>query len=134
MVGFEKALRAVEVVKDQIQYRSHSLFNLARDYFIIFSTDMKHYCRTKISRRSAVIFQANVVVYQARFFYSICQYKIRKNEPEMFLKIRSMILCDYDTDFPVYSTAKNQLKIANKIFVKLNRNVYIQAINALLTC
>ena len=33
MVGFEKALEAVEVVKDQIQYRSQSLLNLARSYF-----------------------------------------------------------------------------------------------------
>ena len=33
MVGFEKALGAVKVIKDQIQYRSQSLLNLARDYF-----------------------------------------------------------------------------------------------------
>ena len=33
MVGFEKALRAVKVIKDQIQYRSQSLLNLARGYF-----------------------------------------------------------------------------------------------------
>ena len=33
MVGFEKALRAVKVIKDQIQYRSRSLLNLARGYF-----------------------------------------------------------------------------------------------------
>ena len=33
MVGFEKALGAVEVIKDQIQYRSQSLLNLARGYF-----------------------------------------------------------------------------------------------------
>ena len=33
MVGFEKALRAAEVIKDQIQYRSQSLLNLARGYF-----------------------------------------------------------------------------------------------------
>ena len=32
-MGFEKALRAVEVIKDRIQYRSQSLLNLARDYF-----------------------------------------------------------------------------------------------------
>ena len=35
MVGFEKALRAVKVIKDQIQYRSQSLLNLARDYFSV---------------------------------------------------------------------------------------------------
>ena len=29
MVGFEKALGAVKVIKDQIQYRSQSLLNLA---------------------------------------------------------------------------------------------------------
>ena len=32
-VGFEKALGAVKVIKDQIQYRSQSLLNLAHDYF-----------------------------------------------------------------------------------------------------
>ena len=30
---FEKALRAVKVIKDQIQHRSQSLLNLARGYF-----------------------------------------------------------------------------------------------------
>ena len=34
VVGFEKALGAVKVIKDQIQYRYQSLLNLARDYFI----------------------------------------------------------------------------------------------------
>ena len=33
VVGFEEALGAVKVIKDQIQYRSQSLLNLARDYF-----------------------------------------------------------------------------------------------------
>ena len=33
MVGFEKALGEVKVIKDQIQYRSQSLLNLARGYF-----------------------------------------------------------------------------------------------------
>ena len=33
VVGFEKALGAVKVIKDRIQYRSQSLLNLARDYF-----------------------------------------------------------------------------------------------------
>ena len=37
MVGFEKALGAVKVIKDQIQYRSHSLLNLARAYFSSFT-------------------------------------------------------------------------------------------------
>ena len=32
-MGFEKALRAVKMIKDQIQYRSQSLLNLARGYF-----------------------------------------------------------------------------------------------------
>ena len=32
-MGFEKALRAVKVIKDQIQYRSQSSLNLARGYF-----------------------------------------------------------------------------------------------------
>ena len=33
VVGFEKALGAVKVIKDQIQYRSQSLLNLVCDYF-----------------------------------------------------------------------------------------------------
>ena len=33
MEGFEKALGTVKVIKDQIQYRSQNLLNLARDYF-----------------------------------------------------------------------------------------------------
>ena len=33
VVGFEKALGAVKVIIDQIQYRSQSLLNLARGYF-----------------------------------------------------------------------------------------------------
>ena len=32
-MGFEKVLIAVKVIKDQIQYRSQSLLNLARGYF-----------------------------------------------------------------------------------------------------
>ena len=36
MVGFEKALGAVKTIKDQIQYRSQSLLNLARGYFTKF--------------------------------------------------------------------------------------------------
>ena len=34
VVGFEQAFGAVEVIKDRIQYRSLSLLNLARGYFI----------------------------------------------------------------------------------------------------
>ena len=33
MVGSEKALEAVKVIKDRIQYRSQSLLNLALGYF-----------------------------------------------------------------------------------------------------
>ena len=40
VVGFEKALGAAEVIKDQIQYRSRSLLNLARGYF-------KYKCKKK---------------------------------------------------------------------------------------
>ena len=32
-MGFEKALVAVKVIKDRIQYRSQSFLNLARGYF-----------------------------------------------------------------------------------------------------
>ena len=37
VVGFEKALGAVKVIKNQIQYRSQSLLNLVRDYFSQFN-------------------------------------------------------------------------------------------------
>ena len=33
VMGFEKALGAVKVIKDQIQYRSQSSLNLGRGYF-----------------------------------------------------------------------------------------------------
>ena len=33
VMGFEKALVAVKVIKDRIQYGSQSLLNLARGYF-----------------------------------------------------------------------------------------------------
>ena len=36
MVGFEKALEAVNVIKDQIQYRSQSLLNLSYNYTMRF--------------------------------------------------------------------------------------------------
>ena len=39
VVGFEKALGAVKMIKDQIQYRSQSLLTLARDYFSISKND-----------------------------------------------------------------------------------------------
>ena len=42
MVGFEKALRAVKVIKGQIQYRSQSLLNLARGYFSDTKTLIDH--------------------------------------------------------------------------------------------
>ena len=35
VVGFEKGLGAFKVIKDQIQYRSQSLLNLAHGYFRI---------------------------------------------------------------------------------------------------
>ena len=34
-MGFEKALGEVKVIKDQIQYRSQSLLDLARGYFSV---------------------------------------------------------------------------------------------------
>ena len=44
VVRFEKALGAVKVIKDQIQYRSQSLLNLARDYFSrhLLLTNLRH--------------------------------------------------------------------------------------------
>ena len=47
VVRFEKALGAVKVIKDQIQYRSQSLLNLARDYFsFIFNVIIKKHLKT----------------------------------------------------------------------------------------
>ena len=43
MVGFEKALRAVNVIKDQIQYRSQSLLNLGPVYTRPESTNPQKY-------------------------------------------------------------------------------------------
>ena len=41
MVGFEKALGVVKVIKDQIQYGSQSLLNLAHGYFRVISQDFR---------------------------------------------------------------------------------------------
>ena len=57
MVGFEKVLGAVKVIKDQIQYMSQSLLNLARDYFgIIVTKTVKKIFRPSTS---ADIFKMN---------------------------------------------------------------------------
>ena len=52
VVGFEKALGAVKVIKDQIQYRSQSSLNLTyRDYFFVLNvmTEIEiSFCNTKI--------------------------------------------------------------------------------------
>ena len=40
MVGFEKALGAVKVIKGQIQYRSQTLLNLARGYFRLYFVEI----------------------------------------------------------------------------------------------
>ena len=54
MVGFEKALGAVKVIKDQIQYRSQNLLNLARGYF---SFDESQKFRTVIYSDFGVLLQ-----------------------------------------------------------------------------
>ena len=51
MVGFEKVLRAVKVIKDQIQDRSQSLLNLARGYFI----SKKHFLYSQFVKRIIAI-------------------------------------------------------------------------------
>ena len=40
VVGFEKALGTVKVIKGQIQYRSQSLLNLARGYFRLYFVEI----------------------------------------------------------------------------------------------
>ena len=50
VVGFEKALGAVKVIKDQIQYRSQSLLNLARDYFRLWLNDNAMFYKTLFRR------------------------------------------------------------------------------------
>ena len=44
MVRFEKALGAVKVIKDQIQYKSQSLLDLARGYFNTFNGNIAVHC------------------------------------------------------------------------------------------
>ena len=51
VVEFEKALGAVKVIKDQIQYRSQSSLNLTRDYFFVLNVMTQieiSFCNTKI--------------------------------------------------------------------------------------
>ena len=48
MVGFEEALGAVKVIKDQIQYRSQRLLNLACSYFsFVITKEFIHFFITK---------------------------------------------------------------------------------------
>ena len=64
VVGFEKALRAVKVIKYQIQYRSKSLLNLALGYFsdvfvleplACFTSESIHICNTYLNKKIADI-------------------------------------------------------------------------------
>ena len=59
MVGFEKALGAVKVIKDQIQYRSQSLLNLARGYF---SKMNKEICDDSYSNNEKSFFTTHQLV------------------------------------------------------------------------
>ena len=78
MVGFEKALGAVKVIKDQIQYRSQSLLNLARGYFITHSVlhfkmfDYQPAIRLKYShKKSSMIQQIESISLVVQFEWSI---------------------------------------------------------------
>ena len=70
MVRFEKALGAVKVIKDQIQYRSQSLFNLARGYFSFVDkmcdhkNDNSKLVKTGVTDPQSVKFYGTVLVYQ----------------------------------------------------------------------
>ena len=48
---FEKALGAVKMIKDQIQYRSQSLLNLARGYF---------FCGWDIARKERKVYNVEI--------------------------------------------------------------------------
>ena len=54
-MGFKKALVAVKVIKDRIQYRSQSLLNLARGYF-----GSKRILGTSPGERSRIFWIQNV--------------------------------------------------------------------------
>ena len=76
VVGFEKALGTVKVIKDQIQYRSQSLLNLARGYFSqngrecvikfvsllhsVTSTETSQLCCKGIKARTDVFWELNI--------------------------------------------------------------------------
>ena len=62
MVGFEKALEAVKVIKDQIQYRSQNLLNLVCDHVRI---------KKKYAPRSSEFLEAQVRLSQAFLSFRI---------------------------------------------------------------
>ena len=67
VVGFEKMLGAVKVIKDQIQYRSQGLLNLARGYFsyqrhTLAGAKVQVLCSDSLSRQFSVSGQRRILV------------------------------------------------------------------------
>ena len=93
VVGFEKAVGAVKVIKDQIQYRSQSLLNLARGYFINLTEENKKQepCRQH-STMSLIKYQNQypkiyIIPNEIKFYYKNDTQK-SGNSPKRFPKIR----------------------------------------------
>ena len=90
VMGFEKALGAVEVIKDQIQYRSQSLLNLARGYFSCSSDNKEKLSKNIRSEYASDFCDDKKSAFRLRLHYAICRLQFYSN----FL-IRTMIYREF---------------------------------------
>ena len=76
MVGFEKVLGGVKVIKYQIHYRSQSLLNLARGYFKVGSHDP---ISIQLTLKIFVCVMEFVGIYTIQFLHPIIVLTSSKN-------------------------------------------------------
>ena len=69
MVGSEKALGAIEVIKDRIQYRSQSLLNLACGYFTRIKIKFDCICLSEVWSINLKSYQSTLTLKGLRYFF-----------------------------------------------------------------
>ena len=105
MVGFEKARGAVKVIKDQIQYRSQSLLNLARDYFRHRNSDT----RLSTGHINSLFVHLNRQCSQPTGNFEEYDFNIFHNSYADF----NQIFVTYFDDFDFYDCSYNDLLLYN---------------------
>ena len=95
-MGFEKALGAVKVIKDQIQYRSQSLLNLARGYFGSFHLNQEE-CLISLPTSNIAVKRTNSRVKNEKENESndVSSFKapISENSPNLNINELNITLC-----------------------------------------